>query len=649
MNTPSDRQSSLIRAARPDDLQELLSIESSSFSGDRISSRSFVRFLRQPSSRILVAEMSDHSITGYALVLLRRNSRKARLYSIAVDPVHRGSGVGTQLLGAIESTVREMHCLELSLEVRTDNTAAIDIYQRHGFVVSSTKPNYYEDGAGALVLQKSFSTFVPGQLNARSRVPVVLVDQTSDLPEKLPVGRTISISDYLQMSHRAPGRVVINLARSYEHLARGYYASLLAEARGERCYPGAFNLLDINWKRIHLRALNELSPVLEAAAGKEPFPESMLFFFGESPDPRFRELGQLLFDRFRCPILQAWFGMDQRPVIEDIEALPVTRLASDERSRFVAALTSFLKSRHPVSDRLPRAATSIAILVEPEEERPPSDAEALERFRLAAFDIGARLTFITKKDQHRIGLFDALLIRTTTSLDHYTYRFARKAADEGIPVIDSPENILQCTNKIFLYELLKRHGIPTPETTVFDSQQLENVCGSSTWPSVLKVPDSCFSLGVFRVDSPDELRARAKQMFKESDLLLIQSWVPTEFDWRIGVLDGAALFACRYFMAKGHWQIADNEADEGVIYGETDTVDITDVPSDILDVAVRAAKAVGSGLLGVDVKQTSRGPLVIEVNDNPNLDADVEDLILGPDLYRRILSSLTHRVGLPVG
>lgn len=649
MNASSDQRSSLIRAARPDDLLELLSIEETSFGGDKISPRSFARFFRQPSAKILVAEVAGPTIAGYALVLLRRNSRRARLYSIAVAPAFRGVGVGTQLLGAVESTVREMHCLELSLEVRTDNTDAIDLYQRHGFGISAKKPNYYEDGADALVLKKSFSTILPGQLNARSRVPVVLVDQAGDLPEKLPVGRTITISDYLQMSHRAPGRIVINLARSYEHLARGYYASLLAEARGERCYPGAFNLLDINWKRIHLRALNELSPVLEAAAGKEPFPESMLFFFGDSPDPRFRELGQLLFDRFRCPILQAWFGMDERPVIEDIEALPITRLVPTDRSRFVAALTSFLRSRHPVSDRLPRAATSIAILVDPEEKRPPSDSDALERFRLAALDIGARVTFITKKDQHRIGLFDALLIRTTTSLDHYTYRFARKAADEGIPVIDSPENILQCTNKIFLYELLKRHGIPTPETRVFDSQQLENVCNSATWPSVLKVPDSCFSLGVFRVDNPDELRQRSKQMFKESDLLLLQSWVPTEFDWRIGVLDGLPLFACRYFMAKGHWQIADNEADEGIVYGKTETLSIDDVPADILDVAVRAAKAVGSGLFGVDVKQTSRGPLVIEVNDNPNLDGDVEDLVLGPDLYRRILSSLTHRVGLPSG
>jgi len=125
--------------------------------------------------------------------------------------------------------------------------------------------------------------------------------------------------------------------------------------------------------------------------------------------------------------------------------------------------------------------------------------------------------------------------------------------------------------------------------------------------------------------------------------------VPTEFDWRIGVLDGAPLFACRYFMAKGHWQIADNDADEGIVYGDTETLDLANVPADILDVAVRAAKAVGHGLLGVDVKQTSRGPLVIEVNDNPNLDGDVEDLVLGPELYRRILSSLTHRVGLPSG
>ena len=143
------------------------------------------------------------------------------------------------------------------------------------------------------------------------------------------------------------------------------------------------------------------------------------------------------------------------------------------------------------------------------------------------------------------------------------------------------------------------------------------------------MPDSCYSLGVFRVDSPEDLERRSKELFEESDLLLLQAWTPTTFDWRIGVLDGEPLYACRYFMASGHWQIADHAGEGGTVYGTTETIPIEKVPADILDVAVGSA----------------RGALVIEVNDNPNLDGGIEDAVLGRELYRRILSSLIHRVG----
>lgn len=635
----------LIRTALPGDIDALLEIENASFRTDRIARAGFRRFLRGRSCRLLVADAGDDHVAGYVLLLTRKGSRRARIYSLAIHPAWRGKGMAVLLLGAALSAAREWHMDHVGLEVREDNEAAIRLYAGHGFEESGRRPGYYADGATAVVMSKVLRDPATGLPSARSRMPVILVDDMKDLIHAPASGRVITVADYLRLSHAVKGRVVINLARSYEPLSRGYYASLLAAARGEKGYPGAFNLLDINWKRIHARALQEVDPMLQILySGGEP-PESAIFHFGTTEHPGLADIGALLFDRFRCPVLRVRFGTDPSPCIEDIEAVALHRLPETERERFSQALDAFLRQRRPLDETMPRAAHSIAILVDPEESHPPSNAEALEGFRRAALDLGARVTFITRHDLPRLTRFDALLIRTTTALDHYTYRFARKAAEEGLPVIDAPDTILKCTNKIFLYELLRTHGIPTPETTVFDKRSLSEVAAAASWPAVLKVPDSCYSLGVFRVEGGEQLSTLSRDLFESSDLLLLQAWTPTTYDWRIGVLDGEPLYACRYFMAGGHWQIADHAAEGGVEYGDTETVPLDQVPADVLDCALRAARAVGDGLLGVDCKETPRGPLVIEVNDNPNLDHEVEDAVLGDELYRRILSSLIHRIG----
>ena len=643
--TPAPPAAILIRIARLPDLPSLLEIETASFASDRLSRASFRRFLNSGSARLLVADAGSTQVAGYVLLLTRKGSRRARIHSLATHPDWRRQGVAVLLLGAAQSAAREWHMDEVALEVREDNSRARRLYLDHGFEEAGSKADFYSDGATAVIMKKALRPTAGGLPSARSRVPVILVDDARHLAFTPASGRVISVEDYFRLSHASKGRIVINLARSYEPLSRGYYASLLAAARGEKGFPGAFNLLDINWKRIHARSLQEVDPMLPGILNGDPFPESVLFHFGIAADTRFAEIGALLFDRFRCPILLARFDTMPKPHITDIEALPVLRLSQEERERFRRVLDSFLRNRRPVPDTVPRAATSIALLVDPEEAHPPSDEEALEAFESAALDLSARMTRITRKDLHRLGQFDALIIRTTTALDHYTYRFARKAADEGLPVMDAPDTILKCTNKIFLYELLRAHGIPTPETTFFGEKDMTRVASQAEWPSVLKVPDSCYSLGVYRVNDAVELETRSRELFRHSDLLLLQAWTPTEFDWRIGVLDGEPLFACRYFMASGHWQIADHAGQDGTVYGNTETFPLDLVPADILTAAVGAARAVGDGLLGVDLKETPRGALVIEVNDNPNLDSGVEDAVLGSELYRRILSSLIHRVG----
>jgi glutathione synthase/RimK-type ligase-like ATP-grasp enzyme len=162
---------------------------------------------------------------------------------------------------------------------------------------------------------------------------------------------------------------------------------------------------------------------------------------------------------------------------------------------------------------------------------------------------------------------------------------------------------------------------------------------------VLKLPDGAFSKAVQKVETPEALAAACQRLFPRSELLLAQSFVPTPFDWRIGVLDGQPLFACRYHMAPGHWQVIEWESGgRKVDEGEVDSVPVADAPPAVVDAAVRASRLIGDGLYGVDCKEVDGAAVVIEVNDNPNVDADCEDRVLGAELYRRIVGSLRARI-----
>jgi glutathione synthase/RimK-type ligase-like ATP-grasp enzyme len=121
--------------------------------------------------------------------------------------------------------------------------------------------------------------------------------------------------------------------------------------------------------------------------------------------------------------------------------------------------------------------------------------------------------------------------------------------------------------------------------------------------------------------------------------------VPTDFDWRVGVLEGVPLYVCRYFMARGHWQIYNwSSRRRRDISGDFDTLAIEDAPPQVVHTAVKAARLIGNGLYGVDLKEVDGRPLVIEINDNPSIEAGVEDKLLGAELYDRIIAALARRI-----
>lgn len=162
-----------IRKALASDVDDLAAIENAVFAGDRISRRSFRALIERETAEALVA-VEGRRIAGYAIVLFRKGSGVARLYSIAAAPDFVGQGVGRLLLEAAEDAAFEHDRMMLRLEVREDNARAISIYGRAGYRYIGREPDYYEDGATALRYEKTLRGDVP----AATTVP--FYQQTSD-------------------------------------------------------------------------------------------------------------------------------------------------------------------------------------------------------------------------------------------------------------------------------------------------------------------------------------------------------------------------------------------------------------------------------------------------------------------------------------
>jgi glutathione synthase/RimK-type ligase-like ATP-grasp enzyme len=146
-----------------------------------------------------------------------------------------------------------------------------------------------------------------------------------------------------------------------------------------------------------------------------------------------------------------------------------------------------------------RRATAFATLVDPSEELPPSSIDSLKHWARIAARMGVSVEPITRKDLPRLANFDALFIRETTSISNHTYRFARRAQQEGMPVIDDPVSMIRCTNKVYLDELMAANGIPVPPTVMLiGPEDFQRAADQLGFPMVLKVPDSSFSRGVPR-------------------------------------------------------------------------------------------------------------------------------------------------------
>lgn len=481
----------------------------------------------------------------------------------------------------------------------------------------------------------------------RTLKTVIVVNNPADWPFELDNVVVVSARHYISNMeyNQIKNLRVFNLCKSYRYQSIGYYVSLLAAARGHKPMPDVTAIQDMKSPTLIRFASEDLDDLFQKAFQPLMSDKFVLsIYFGRNLARRYDQISQHLFQLFPSPFLQARFQkVGTEWVLKSITPISADQVPENHRGFLVSSAHEYFSKTHKTTRRK-SARYDLAILVNPQEKIPSSDQKALKRFEKAAEQTGFAVEFIQREDYNRLAEFDALFIRETTSVNHHTYRFARSAEAQGIVVIDDPLSILRCTNKVYLAELMLKHKIPTPKTWVIHKGNYLKISEELEFPCVLKQPDSSFSQGVIKVSEKSELKKAVEQLLSKSDLLIAQEFVPTDFDWRVGIIDGQPLYVCRYYMVRKHWQIYKPDGKGGQRSGGFDTIPVEHAPTRLIKTALKATRLIGDGLYGVDIKQYNNQFLIIEVNDNPSIDSGVEDLILKEELYLRVMRSFLRRV-----
>lgn len=437
---------------------------------------------------------------------------------------------------------------------------------------------------------------------------------------------------------------LINLCRSYSYQTIGYYVSLLALAQDQKVSPSIQMIQDCADEQLAHQFLQTIDDDIQQSLSKLEG-KKLIFniYFGLCLQEGCAGLAKKIHSMFALPLIRIHCvkkGMHWR--VKKLTILAAKDIPEDDVAFMQQAAQLYLSKKRFYQGRKKQYYFHLAILVEKHEStKTPSNPKAIEKFIEAGESLGIQVDLIDKTAIKSIPEYAGLFIRAPTAVNHYTYEFSRYASQENLVVIDDPQSIVKCCNKVYLAVMFQHHRICTPPTTIISKYHADFVV--PVFPCIIKKPDSSCSLGVVKVHNKKELKQALKQFFKFSDLVVMQPFIPTDFDWRVGVLDNKPLFVSRYFMAKDHWQIVNWESDNEQL-GYHESVPLHAVPEGLLQTALRTTRLIGDGLYGVDIKTLGKEHYVIEVNDNPALDHGDEDKILGDALYSTVMQVFLQRM-----
>lgn len=208
---------------------------------------------------------------------------------------------------------------------------------------------------------------------------------------------------------------------------------------------------------------------------------------------------------------------------------------------------------------------------------------------------------------------DAVVPRIGTSITEYGLLVVRQFECMGVPVVNGSDSILNSRNKFRALQICSAKGIKAPHSVM--SRSLTDVHLAyrriGKFPMVMKLLQGAQGIGVMLGSDRSSVESVMATLLEFDKDLILQEFVKeaSGSDVRILVVGGKVIAAMRRTAKKGEFRANVHRGG----FGER----ITRLPKRYESMAIAAAKAVGLEIAGVDVLETSSGPVLLEVNSSP--------------------------------
>lgn len=226
--------------------------------------------------------------------------------------------------------------------------------------------------------------------------------------------------------------------------------------------------------------------------------------------------------------------------------------------------------------------------------------------------------------------FDVIIPRIAQSYTRYGTAIVRQFENQGAFTTSSSIAIVRSRDKLRAYQILAKAGVGIPKTVVArETANFEDVIElAGGTPLIIKVARGTHGNGVVLAETPKAAKAVMQAFYVEDVSFLVQEFVKESAgeDIRVIVVGGRVVASIKRQSLDGDFRSNTHQGGEGV------KVKLTDEESKM---AIKAARAMGLPICGVDMMRSERGPLVLEVNSSASL--KTPELITNRDVATKII------------
>lgn len=228
---------------------------------------------------------------------------------------------------------------------------------------------------------------------------------------------------------------------------------------------------------------------------------------------------------------------------------------------------------------------------------------------------------------------DAIIPRIGASITFYGLAVVRLFEAQGVVTVATSQAIAQSRDKLHSLQVMQYAGLPIPRTAIIaDPSAISSVINTIGPPPVIvKLIQGTQGHGVFLIPNLSTTAAVLKKLRGLRKQALIQEYIPEANgqDIRVIVIGGRCVAAMMRIAPKGDFRANLHRGGTAVAYP-------LDAQTEKL--AIAAAQAHGLGFAGVDIIQSKRGPLLLEVNSSPGLEG-IEG-VTGVDMAGEVIAYL---------